>query len=97
MNEVEIACLPGDLPEFIEVYMAELDLNEIIHLSDLALPNGVTLVALSHEDDRAVVSVLPPRGGAEEEELEAAAEAEVAAEEGEEEGESEDAGDGSDD
>ena len=80
MTEVEISCLPADLPEFLEVYMAELDVNEIIHLSDLALPPGVTIIALTHDDDRAVVSVQPPRGGLEEEEeAEAAA---LAAEEG---------------
>ena len=67
MTEAEISCLPKDLPEYLEVYMAELDLGEIIHLSDLALPPGVTLVALTHDDDRAVVSVQAPRGGAEEE------------------------------
>ncbi|MGD8415817.1 MAG: 50S ribosomal protein L25/general stress protein Ctc [Pseudomonadales bacterium] len=81
MTEVEISCLPGDLPEYLEVYMAELDLGEIIHLSDLALPNGVTLVALTHEDDRAVVSVQAPRGAAEEEEEAAEAAAPEAAEE----------------
>ncbi|TNF80523.1 MAG: 50S ribosomal protein L25/general stress protein Ctc [Gammaproteobacteria bacterium] len=86
MNEVEISCLPADLPEFIEVYMAELDVGEIIHLSDLALPAGVSIVALAHDDDRAVASVLMPRGGADEEEeaMEAAAEGEEAAAEGEE-------------
>ena len=85
MNEVEISCLPADLPEFIEVYMAELDVGEIIHLSDLALPQGVSIVALAHDDDRAVASVIMPRGGAEEEEeLEAAAEGEEAAEDSEE-------------
>ena len=77
MNEVEISCLPADLPEFLEVYMAELDVGEIIHLSDLALPPGVSIVALAHDDDRAVASVIMPRGGSdEEEELEAAAAAE---------------------
>jgi len=82
MTDVEISCLPGDLPEFLEVFMAELDLGETIHLSDLALPDGVTIVALSHEDDRAVVSVQQPRVGAEEEEeeLEALAEGAEAAE-----------------
>ena len=68
MSEVEITCLPGNLPEYIEVFMAELDLGEIIHLSDLALPAGVSLVALMHGDDRAVVSVQAPRGGSEDEE-----------------------------
>jgi large subunit ribosomal protein L25 len=76
LNEVEISCLPADLPEYLEVYMAELDIGEIIHLSDLALPKGVSIIALSHDDDRAVVSVQAPRGGGEEEdELEASAEA----------------------
>jgi len=73
MSEVEIHCLPGNLPEYIEVFMAELDLGEIIHLSDLALPAGVSLVALMHGDDRAVVSVQAPRGGTEDEEAGAAA------------------------
>ncbi len=73
LNEVEISCLPKDLPEYVEVYMAELDVNQTVHLSDLALPAGVTVVALEHGDDRAVVSVAPPRGGAEAEEEEAAA------------------------
>ena len=83
MNEVEISCLPADLPEFLEVYMAELDVGEIIHLSDLALQPGVSIVALSHDDDRAVASVIMPRGASEEEEeLEAAAEGEEAAAEG---------------
>ena len=78
MTEVEISCLPADLPEYIEVFMAELDVGELIHLSDLALPNNVTIVALTHDDDRPVVSVHLPRGGSEEEdELEAVAAGEV--------------------
>jgi large subunit ribosomal protein L25 len=90
MTEVEISCLPADLPEYIEVFMAELDLGEIIHLSDLALPKGVTIIALTHEDDRAVVSVQQPRGISEEEEAELEA-AEAAAQEDESEGEEGDA------
>ena len=76
MNEVEISCLPGDLPEFIEVYMAQLDVNQSVHLSDLALPEGVSIVALMHGSDRDanVVSVQMPRGGLEEEAAEAAEE-----------------------
>jgi large subunit ribosomal protein L25 len=87
MNEVEISCLPGDLPEFIEVYMAQVDVNQSVHLSDLALPEGVSIVALMHGSDRDanVVSVQMPRGG-----LEEAAEA---AEEG---GEASDEGAGGD-
>ena len=74
LNEVEITCLPKDLPEYVEVYMAELRLGEMIHLSDLAMPAGDSVVALDHGDDRAVVTVLAPRGGSDEEE-ELAAEA----------------------
>jgi len=70
MTEVEISCLPGDLPQYIEVFMAEVGLNEAVHLSDLALPPGVTIVALGHGDDRddIVVSVQSPRGGSDEDE-----------------------------
>ncbi len=75
LNEVEISCLPRHLPEFVEVFMAELDVNQTVHLSDIALPDGVSLVALSHGDDRAVVTVNPPRGGGELEEEEGAEEA----------------------
>ena len=83
MTEVEVSCLPADLPEYVEVFMAELDLNEIIHLSDLALPAGVTIIALSHDDDRAMVSVQSPRGGGDEEEAGLEATAAEAAEAGE--------------
>ena len=91
LTEVEISCLPGDLPEYLEVFMAEVELNQSVHLSDLVTPEGVSIVALMYgaERDPNVVTVQVPRGGAEEEEeLEAAAaEGEIA--EGEEpEGES---------
>jgi len=75
MTEVEVSCLPGDLPEYLEVFMAQLELNQSVHLSDLALPEGVSIVVLMHGGDRdaTVVSVQMPRGPSEEEELEAAA------------------------
>ena len=59
ITEVEVSCLPKDLPEFIEVDLAELHLNESIHMSDLNVPKGVTLVELSHgeEHDQPVASV----------------------------------------
>jgi large subunit ribosomal protein L25 len=56
-NDVELRCLPSDLPEFIEVDVAELKLDESIHLSQLKAPKGVEFVALSHEDDPALVSI----------------------------------------
>ena len=63
LNEVEIVSLPADLPEFIEVDMAELELNESIHLSDLELPEAVSIVALAlgEDHDITVASVLPAR------------------------------------
>ncbi|GHB11084.1 50S ribosomal protein L25/general stress protein Ctc [Salinicola rhizosphaerae] len=61
-NDVQISCLPSKLPEYIEVDVANLALGETIHLSDLKLPEGVTLVELSHgeEHDAGVVSVTHP-------------------------------------
>ena len=57
--EIEISCLPKDLPEFIEVDTAELKINESLHLSDIKVPDGVTIVELSHGEghDHVVVSV----------------------------------------
>lgn len=64
--EVEIAALPADLPEFIELDIRELEVGHSLHLSDLKLPSKVTLVALSYgaDHDIPVISVQPPRGGA---------------------------------
>jgi len=64
LNELQISCLPKDLPEFIEVDMSELGLGEAIHISQIKLPAGVTSVDLAHghDSDNAVVSVLAPRG-----------------------------------
>src|SRR5271155_2802337 len=59
-NDVEISCLPKDLPEFIEVDISGLSLNESIHLSQLKIPAGVTLVELAKED-AAVVAIHSPR------------------------------------
>jgi large subunit ribosomal protein L25 len=57
LNEVEVVCLPKDLPEYIEVDMAAMEMNDSKHLSDLVLPANVELVLLSHGRDEAVVSV----------------------------------------
>jgi len=59
-TETEVACLPKDLPEFIEVDISGLSLNESIHLSQLKIPAGVTLVDLA-KDDAAVVAIHSPR------------------------------------
>ena len=51
MTDIEINCLPKDLPEYIEVDMAEVELGQTVHLTDIKLPKGVESVALSHGDD----------------------------------------------
>ena len=83
--EVEVSCLPKHLPEFIEVDVAELQVGQSLHLSDLALPEGVSLVALAlgADHDTPVIGVTMRRGGAEAE-PEAAPADDSAAESGEE-------------
>ena len=61
MSDVEVSCLPDNLPEYIEVNVSNMVLNDILHLSNLTLPNGVEIVALLHDDDKAVVSLHVPR------------------------------------
>ncbi|MEZ5524590.1 MAG: 50S ribosomal protein L25/general stress protein Ctc [Pseudomonadales bacterium] len=66
ISEVEISCLPGDLPESIDVDMTNVEIDQIVHLSDLALPKGVTLMAFAHggdehEHDLPVVSIHAPK------------------------------------
>ena len=57
LNEVEVSCLPKDLPEFIEIDLSALAVGDIVHLSDLKLPKGVELpeLKLGKEHDVAVV------------------------------------------
>ncbi len=57
LAEVEVSCLPKDLPEFIEVDMAAVEVGQIVHLSDLKLAKGVELVALAHGNDLAVANI----------------------------------------
>jgi large subunit ribosomal protein L25 len=77
-NEAEVSCLPKDLPEFIEVDISGLSLNESIHLSQLKVPDGVVLVELAKED-AAVVAIHSPRAEEAETPVAAAAVAEGAA------------------
>ncbi|MCR4299141.1 MAG: 50S ribosomal protein L25/general stress protein Ctc [Gallionella sp.] len=75
MNELEIICLPKDLPAFIEVDLGKLDLGHSIHLADLILPKGVEAAAHgTHTAEAVVATVQIPRGA-----VEAEAEAEAAA------------------
>ena len=61
--EVEVGCLPKDLPEYIEIDMSALDVGEAVHLSELVLPEGVHVMALTHnpDNDQPVVNVQHPQ------------------------------------
>ena len=94
MNEIEVSCLPKDLPEYIEVDMLEIDLGESVHLSEITLPEGITSVALSHGEDSidlSIAIVQAPKGIAEEDEELEGEEAEAAGDDDSSEG-----GDGDD-
>jgi large subunit ribosomal protein L25 len=68
--EVEVECLPQNLPEFIEVDVSGLEVGDSLHLSDLKMPEGVMLVELARGEDHdlGVVSIHARRGGGDEEE-----------------------------
>jgi len=68
MNDLNIACLPADLPTFIEVDLVSLSLSHSIHVSDLKLPSGVE-AAGSHIGNAVVATVQVPRGAVEAEAL----------------------------
>ena len=71
ITEVEISCLPKDIPEFIDIDIAELHVGEAIHMSEIQLPEGVKLAANITEDyDPSVVTVQMPRAEVEEEPVE---------------------------
>lgn len=61
VTEIEVRCMPKDLPEFISVDLSKLEKGATLHLNDVALPKGVTLVSHSNA---AVISVTAPAGGA---------------------------------
>ncbi len=66
LNEIEVSCLPGDLPEFIEVDLSGLSKGHSLHASDLKLPAGVSVVTHGAENP-AIASVLSKGGEASEE------------------------------
>lgn len=73
MTELEVKCLPKDLPEYIAIDLANVELDGSIHLSDLTMPNGVELVSaeLDTGHDAVVVSIHKPKRAAEPEEASA--------------------------
>jgi large subunit ribosomal protein L25 len=94
MTDVEVVCLPKHLPEYLEVDIADLELNEMRYISDIPLPEGVTIPALAQgeEANQPIVSIQIIKEVVIEEEEEgleeavAAGEVPVAGEEAEEEG-----------
>ncbi|MBU3693542.1 MAG: 50S ribosomal protein L25/general stress protein Ctc [Rhodocyclaceae bacterium] len=64
--ELDIACLPENLPEFITVDLSGLNAGQSVHLADLNLPEGVESTALRHGDNAVVAVCMAPRGGADE-------------------------------
>jgi large subunit ribosomal protein L25 len=61
LSEIDVSCLPDDLPEFIEVDLSNLQLGHSIHLSELTLPKGVECTQLRGGDDAVVVTIVVPR------------------------------------
>ena len=66
-TDVEISCLPRYLPEYLELDVTNLELNQMYHVADIKLPEGVSSVALKHGQNLPIVAVNLPR----EEEIEA--------------------------
>jgi large subunit ribosomal protein L25 len=62
MTEIDVTCLPGNLPEFIAVDMGGLELGHSIHVAELKLPEGVELVAHILHENPAVASITLPKG-----------------------------------
>src|SRR5690554_4216832 len=67
MVQLEVSCLPANLPEFIEVDLADVEVGQVVHISDIKLPKGVTSVALSQgaDHDLPVVAINKPKGASE--------------------------------
>jgi large subunit ribosomal protein L25 len=64
LPEIEILCLPQNLPEFIAIDLANMNVGDVVHLADLTLPEGVELPALTHGDNLPVVSIHKQAGAA---------------------------------
>lgn len=77
LNEVLITCLPKDLPEFLEIDLANLSLGDAIHLSEVKLPEGVEIAELKLGKEHDVAVVIARQGRVEIEEVAAEEEAEA--------------------
>ena len=83
MTDIDISCLPKDLPQYIEVDLGELAMGESIHLSEVTVPEGVELTSLTDENDPAITSISKPKVVVEEEIVTEASEEGEEVEEGE--------------
>jgi large subunit ribosomal protein L25 len=63
LTEADVSCLAKDLPEFIEVDLANLEMGHSIHLSQVKLPKGVEFIQLAHSNDATIASIAKTRGG----------------------------------
>ena len=66
LSELDISCLPKDLPEFVEVDLSSIEVGHSIHLSDLKLPQGVTAVIHGGQDNPTIATASVPAGKVEE-------------------------------
>ncbi len=57
ITEIEVSCLPADLPEYLEIDIGEVELDQSLSLSDVVLPGGVEILDLTNDNDRSVVSI----------------------------------------
>jgi large subunit ribosomal protein L25 len=73
ISELDVSCLPKDLPEFIEVDLSQLTAGHAIHANDLSLPDGVTVVIHGQNKNPVLASAVIPRGAVEEAETTEAA------------------------
>jgi large subunit ribosomal protein L25 len=80
-TDIEVQCLPKDIPEYIEVDLLNTRVGDIIHLSDVTLPAGVSAVALGlgEDHDLAIASIIAPRGGSDSDSVSSDEDAEDAA------------------
>jgi large subunit ribosomal protein L25 len=88
-NELEVRCLPADLPEFIEIDVSKLNINETIHVKDLIMPKGVEVVSLLHDtaNNPSIISIQAVKVVEEVEVAAAPIETEITSEKKKEEGE----------
>ena len=93
MTELEVSCLPKDLPEFLEVDISELELDQMLHVSNISLPKGVEISEIVLEQDQAIVSIAEIKEVIEEEIIEGDGEGEEGSSEATSEGSSDSDGD----